>query len=128
LRGNCVQPSTATEALQFLCGYFKRTFPKISKKKHEIIQFIEIPLEARKRNSFNYLSKRSRELIELFRTIQKIRKYHLALFPVSDDIVRFMFEKMLKLITMYFFLSVAQQSNTVSAVLFLGFLLVGQTQ
>jgi len=52
----------------------------------------------------------------------------LALLPVSDDIVRFMLEKMLKLITMYFFLSVAQQTITVSAVLFLVFLLVGHTQ
>jgi len=128
LRGNCVQPSTATDALQSLCGYFKRTFPKISEKKLKIRQYIEIPLEARKRNSFNYLSKRSRQLTQVFITIQKIRKYHLALLPVSDDIVRFMLEKVLKLITMYFFLSVAQQPNTDSAVLFLGFLLVGHTQ
>jgi len=62
-------------------------------------------LELQERNTFNYLSKRSRELTQVIRTIQRIRKYHLALFTVTEGIARFMFEKILKLITMYFFTS-----------------------
>jgi len=82
----------------------KEPFPKFPKKL-KIPQHIEIPLEGPKQNFFNNLSKRSRELIQVFRTIQRIRKHHLALFPVTDDIALFMLVKVLKLITTYFFLS-----------------------
>jgi hypothetical protein len=104
LRRNCVQSSAGTNALQSLCGYFERTFPKYPKK-YKIRQYIEISLEAQKRNSFNYLSKRSRELIRAFRAIQSVRTQNLALFTVSEDTARFMLEDSLKLFTTYFFLS-----------------------
>jgi len=45
------------------------------------------------------MSKRSRELIHVFRAIQSISTHNLALFPVTDDIARFMLENVLKLIT-----------------------------
>ena len=90
----------------------KERFPRYPKAL-KIQQYIKIPLEVPKRNPFNYLSKRSRELIQVFGTVQRIRKHHLALFTATDDIARFMLEKVLKLITMYFFLysfpSVAKQ-------------------
>jgi hypothetical protein len=40
--------------------------------KLKIRQYIKVRLEARKRNCFNYLSKRSKELIQVFKTIQRI--------------------------------------------------------
>ena len=76
----------------------KEPFPKYPKTL-KIPQYIEIPLEAQKRNHFNYLSKGSRELIQVFGTVQRIRKQHLALFTATDDIARFMLENVLKLIT-----------------------------
>ena len=91
--------------------FWKNFFQNIQKKL-KIGQYIKIPLEERKQNSFNYLSKRSTELIQVFRTIQRIRKHHLALFTVTDVIVRFMREKMLKLIAIHLFTSVAQQPNS----------------
>ena len=67
----------------------KELFPKFPKKL-KIRQYIEIPLETQKRNSFNYLSKRSSEIIHVFGTMQRITTYQLVLFPVSDNIARFM--------------------------------------
>ena len=57
----------------------KEPFPKYPKTL-KIPQYIEIPLEAQKRNHFNYLSKRSRELIQVFGTVQRVGEQHLALF------------------------------------------------
>ena len=95
MRRTCVHPSIGTNALQSLYGYLKKLFPKYPKRL-KIRQNIEIPLEAQKWIPFNYLSKRSGELIQAFRAIQRIREQHLA---------RFMLEESLQLITTYFFLS-----------------------
>ena len=75
----------------------KEYFPKYLKKL-KIRQHIEIPLDAQKRNSFNCFSKQSRELIQVFRTIQRFGKQHLALFTVADGIASFMLAGVLKLI------------------------------
>jgi hypothetical protein len=105
----------------------KERFPKFPKKV-KIRQYIEFPLEAQKRNSFNYLSKRSRQSIHVFRAVQKIPTHHLALFTVSDVIGRHAsvgVKTNHDVFLSFFFpflLSVAQQPNTVSAVLFLRFL------
>jgi len=76
----------------------KETFPKYLKKL-TIRQYIKIPFEAQKRNYFNYLSKRSRELLQVFRAIQRIGEEHLTLFTVTDDIASSMVEKVVKRIT-----------------------------
>ena len=49
----------------------KEPFPKYPKKL-KIRQNVEIPLEAQKRTSFNYLSKRSRELIQVLQQYKEL--------------------------------------------------------
>jgi hypothetical protein len=92
--------STALELMLFslYVVILKELFPKYPMKL-KIRQHIEIPLDAQKRNSFNYLTKRSRELVQVFGAIRRIRKQHLALFRVTGRTARFMVEKVLKRFT-----------------------------
>ena len=71
----------------------------------------------------------SKELLHVFRTIQRIPKHNLASFPVIDDISAFhawegftVNQDVFLSFFLHFLLSVSQQHNSVSAVLFLPFL------
>jgi hypothetical protein len=68
-----VQPSAGTNAVQSLCGYIEKPLPKYPKNfKIRHYEYIAIHLETPNGNSFNCLSNRSGELIQGFRTVQRV--------------------------------------------------------